>query len=79
MISRFINLFTSKDAKKIFSHEADGELCAYCGKPMHTKQGVIQVRRGGKMHSKCWPDYFERRVQEIAEKYRSQEGKSDER
>lgn len=77
MIRRFMNLFTQKDAKKIFSHEANGEMCAYCGKPMQTNQGVIQVRSGGKMHSKCWPEYFDRRAQEIAEKYRSQEGKTN--
>lgn len=79
MIRRFMNLFTSKDAKSIFSHEADGELCAHCGKPMYTRQGIVRTRHGGKMHSKCWSDYFDRRVQEIAEKYRSQEGKYDER
>nr|DAQ93095.1 MAG TPA: C2H2 type zinc-finger protein [Caudoviricetes sp.] len=79
MIRRFMNLFTSKDAKKIFSHEANGELCAYCGKPMHTKQGVIQVRRAEKCIANAGLITSTAGCRRYRKKYHSHEGKPDER
>ena len=58
-------LFSSPEAKNIFSREADGEPCAVCGKPMRTKQGIVGVGSGEKMHSDCWPKFFKMRAEQI--------------
>jgi len=60
-------LFFKEESKKIFGHKAHGESCYVCGKPMHTEHGVTMVGSGEKMHSDCWPDFFTKRVEKIAE------------
>lgn len=65
----FTKLFFNKDAKNIFAHEADGEPCVVCGKPMQTNQGVTKVRSGEKMHSGCWSVFFEKRIEALKTKY----------
>lgn len=58
--------------KNIFAHDANGEPCAVCGKPMRTEQGIVRVGSGEKMHSDCWPKFFEMRVEHLKDKYRNQ-------
>ncbi|WP_288081039.1 hypothetical protein [Pseudomonas sp.] len=69
MIRRVIRaakkLFSTPEAKNIFSHKASGELCAVCGKPMHTEQGILRVGSGEKMHNDCWSEFFKMRAEQI--------------
>lgn len=58
-------LFSTPEAKSIFSHEAGGEPCAVCGKPMRTEQGIARVGSGEKMHTDCWPSFFKMRAEQI--------------
>ncbi|UAN64250.1 hypothetical protein [Serratia sp. JSRIV006] len=53
--------------ESIFSHKANGEPCAVCGKPMKTKQGIVGVVTGEKMHSGCWGDFFKKKVMDMCE------------
>lgn len=65
---RISNLILSRRRSRqesIFSHEAHGEPCAVCGKPMKTKQGIVGVVTGEKMHSGCWGDFFKKKVMDI--------------
>lgn len=61
-------LFSTPEAKSIFSHEAGGEPCAVCGKPMRTEQGIARVGSGEKMHNDCWPKFFKMRAEQIFRK-----------
>lgn len=54
------NIFTTKN--NIMSHDANGEPCAVCRKPMHKKQGITKVASGEKMHAKCWGKFFEQKI-----------------
>lgn len=65
-----VNRVFNKD--NIFCHEADGEPCSVCGKPMKTKQHITLVRSGEKMHSKCWGKFFESRVAAITKRERGE-------
>lgn len=69
IINKVKSIFFSGESKGMFEHDANGELCAVCKKPMSTKQKITKVGSGEKMHTDCWGEFFKSVVSKLSSKH----------